>query len=99
MGRIEQITEANYIYNIVDNPDQVWLLLMAKRRNDMSLRAIMLYEELLDEMYPRVRFGYIDIHEDESLKVAFGEEAIPFTFAIFGGRVYQFPGIERLDYL
>lgn len=100
-GRIEKITAANYQYNIVENAatDQVWLLMLAKRRNDLSLRAIMLFKELLDEFHPRVRFGYIDIHHDEALKVAFGEEAVPFTFAIFGGRVYRYQGIERLDYL
>ena len=73
--------------------------MLAKRRNDLCLRAIMLYKELIEELHPRVRFGYINIHEDEALKVAFGQEAVPFTFAIFEGRAYRYEGIERLDLL
>jgi len=37
--------------------------------------------------------------EDEALKVAFGEVAVPWTFAIFDGRVYKYPALEREDQL
>lgn len=40
---IEQITAANYEELIVKQPDQIWLVLLAKKRNDLSLRALGLY--------------------------------------------------------
>ena len=73
--------------------------MLAKRRNDLCLRGIMVYKELIEDFYPDVKFGYINIHEDEGLKVAFGELAVPFTFAIFGGRAYRFPFIEGVPKL
>lgn len=35
--------------------------------------------------------------EDEALKVAFDEWSVPWTFAIFGGRAYKYPALERND--
>ena len=49
------------------------------------------------KLHPKVRFGYIDVHVEEGLKVAFGEETVPWTYAIFGNRAYKFYGLERED--
>ena len=40
---IEHITAANYEELIVKQPDQIWLLMLAKKRNDLSLRALGVY--------------------------------------------------------
>jgi len=45
----------------------------------------------------KVNFGYVDVLQDEALKVAFGEEAVPWTFAIFEGRAYRYYALERPD--
>ena len=95
--RIELISAANYKELIVDQPHQVWLLMLAKKKNDLCLRAVMIYRELADKLHPNVRFGYIDVLQDEGLKVAFGEEAVPFTFGVFGGRAYRYYALERPD--
>lgn len=84
---------------IVDQPDQMWLVLLAKKRNDLCLRALGAYEQIIPKLYPRVRFGYINVLEDEGLKVAFGEEAVPWSFAIFEGRAYRYYALERPDEL
>ena len=71
--------------------------MLAKKQNDLCLRAIQIYKEMLDELHPKVRFGYINVLEDEGLKVAFNEEAVPWTFAIFEGRAYKYYALERED--
>ena len=73
--------------------------MLAKKRNDLCLRALGVYKILAKKLYPRVRFGFINVLEDEALKVAFKEEAVPFTFAIFEGRVYKYYALEREDEL
>ena len=95
-GRIVQITSSNYHELIVENPDQIWLVMLAKKRNDLCLRALGVYQ-ILAKKLPEVRFGYINVLEDEALKVAFREEAVPFSFAIFGGRAYRYYALERDD--
>ena len=50
-------------------------------------------------MYPEVRFGYINVLEDEGLKVAFREMSVPWSFAIFNGRAYKYYALERPDEL
>ena len=54
---------------------------------------------MADQLHPKVRFGYINVLEDEALKVSFREYAVPWTFAIFGGRAYKYPSLERPDEL
>ena len=71
--------------------------MLAKKRNDLCLRAINIYKELLDELHPRVRFGFIDVLRDEGLKVAFNEEQNPWSFAIIEGRAYKYYALERGD--
>ena len=73
--------------------------MLAKKRNDLCIRAMMIYKQLMDEFHPRVRFGYIDVLKDEALKVAFNEIQNPWTFAIFGGRAYKYYSLEREDEL
>mmetsp|Transcript_9806 Transcript_9806/g.12134 ORF Transcript_9806/g.12134 Transcript_9806/m.12134 type:complete len:190 (-) Transcript_9806:60-629(-) len=73
--------------------------MLAKKRNDLCLRALGIYKELAKKLYPRVRFGYINVLQDEALKVAFKEEAIPWSFAIFEGRAYRYYALERPDEL
>ena len=46
-----------------------------------------------------MRFGYINVLDDEALKVAFNEWSVPWTYAIFGGRAYRYPALERNDEL
>ena len=81
----------------MNQPDQVWLVMLAKKRNDLCLRAAGIYKNLAMKLHPKVRFGYIDVHVEEGLKVAFGEETVPWTYAIFGNRAYKFYGLERED--
>ena len=83
----------------MEQPDQIWLLMLAKKRNDLCLRASQIYKQLMEEFYPRVRFGYINVLEDEALKVAFNEIEIPWTFGIFGGRAYKYYSLEQDDEL
>lgn len=71
--------------------------MLAKRQNDLCLRAIQIYKEIATNFYPRVRFGFIDVLADEALKVAFQEISVPWTFAIFEGRAYKYPALERND--
>lgn len=78
-------------------PAETWLLLVAKRQDDFSLRARKIYSSLIKEHYPRVKFGFIDVLQDEELKVAFKEESIPWTFCLHGGMAYKYGQLERLD--
>ena len=73
--------------------------MLAKKKNDLCLRALGVYQKLAKTFHPDVRFGYINVLEDEGLKVAFREEAIPFSFAIFNGRAYKYYALERPDEL
>ena len=71
--------------------------MLAKRHNDLCLRALGVYQKLAKKLHPQVRFGFINVLEDEGLKVAFREEAIPWSFAIFNGRAYRYYALERDD--
>jgi len=73
--------------------------MIAKRRNDLCLRALGVYQDLEKKLHPKVRFGFIDVLKDEGLKVAFGEESVPWTFAVFEGRAYKYYALERPDEL
>ena len=73
----------------------MWLIMIAKRSNDLCVRAAQIYKNLAGVLHPKVRFGYIDINKDEALKVAFGEVSVPESFAIINGRAYKYYAIER----
>lgn len=72
--------------------------MLAKKQDDFCLRALAEYTLVAEELYPQVKLGYINVLEDEALKVAFNELAVPYSYGIYGGRAYQYPALERSDH-
>lgn len=74
--KVVMITAESYMSEIVSaDSNQVWMLLFAKKRDDFSIRAKKLFDELALD-FPDVKFGFVDIHEDEMLKVTFDVEYV-----------------------
>lgn len=82
---------------MLDQPDQQWQIMIAKRNNDLCVRGAQIYKNLEQKFHPKVRFGYIDIYQDEALKVAFGEEDVPMSFGIINGTAYKFYALENTE--
>ena len=79
----------------------MWLILLGKPHNRLCKNAISIFKDLATELSDNVKFGYVDVLEDEGISVAFGEEAevVPWTFAIIEGRAYKYYALDRKDEL
>jgi hypothetical protein len=52
----------------------------------MAMASILL---LADEFSPKVRFGYVDISDDEFMKETFDVKAVPAPFYLHKGIAYE----------
>ncbi len=85
-------------YSEVLKSDKLWIITFVKKNKSQpqfwqSEFAYFATKILADEFEGQVRFGYADIHSEETLKETFGVITVPQSFFIFNGTAVEMPSM------